>query len=54
MDAFGRVLLVVYAQPDEQTLISEALRKHIERQSDADLESTLLRVLREELTAANP
>ncbi|MCG6859863.1 MAG: BrnA antitoxin family protein [Chromatiaceae bacterium] len=37
-----------------QTLINEALREHIERQSGADLESTLRRVLREELGAANP
>ena len=37
-----------------QTLINEALREHIERQSGADLESTLRRVLREELSAANP
>jgi uncharacterized protein (DUF4415 family) len=37
-----------------QTLINEALREHIARQSGADLESTLRRVLREELTAANP
>ena len=37
-----------------QTLINEALREHIERQGGADLESTLRRVLREELTAANP
>jgi uncharacterized protein (DUF4415 family) len=37
-----------------QTLINEALREHMERQSGADLESTLRRVLREELTAANP
>jgi uncharacterized protein (DUF4415 family) len=35
-----------------QTLINEALREHMERQSGADLESTLRRVLREELTAA--
>jgi uncharacterized protein (DUF4415 family) len=32
-----------------QTLINEALREHIERQSGADLETTLRRVLREEL-----
>ena len=37
-----------------QTLINEALREHIERQSGADLESMLRRVLREELSAANP
>ncbi len=37
-----------------QTLINEALREHIERQRGTDLESTLRRVLREELTAANP
>jgi len=37
-----------------QTLINEALREHIERQSGADLESTLRRILREELSAANP
>ena len=37
-----------------QTLINEALREHIERQSGADLESTLRRVLREELSSANP
>jgi hypothetical protein len=37
-----------------QTLINEALREHIERQSGADLESTLRRVLREELSATNP
>ena len=37
-----------------QTLINEALREHIERQSGTDLESTLRRVLREELSAANP
>ena len=37
-----------------QTLINEALREHIERQRGADLETTLRRVLREELTAANP
>jgi uncharacterized protein (DUF4415 family) len=37
-----------------QTLINEALREHIERQSGADLESTLRRVLREELNATNP
>lgn len=36
-----------------QTLINEALREHIERHSDADLESTLRRVLREELSAAS-
>lgn len=36
-----------------QTLINEALREHIERQSGSDLETTLRRVLREELTAAN-
>jgi hypothetical protein len=36
-----------------QTLINEALREHIERQSGADLETTLRRVLREELTAAS-
>jgi uncharacterized protein (DUF4415 family) len=36
-----------------QTLINEALREHIERQGGADLESTLRRGLREELTAAN-
>ena len=35
-----------------QTLINEALREHIERQSGADLESTLRRVLREELLSA--
>jgi uncharacterized protein (DUF4415 family) len=33
-----------------QTLINEALREHIERQSGADLEATLRRVLREELS----
>ena len=32
-----------------QTLINEALREHIERQSGSDLETTLRRVLREEL-----
>ena len=32
-----------------QTLINEALREHIEHQSGADLETTLRRVLREEL-----
>jgi hypothetical protein len=32
-----------------QTLINEALREHIARQSGADLEATLRRVLREEL-----
>lgn len=37
-----------------QTLINEALREHVERQSGADLETTLRRVLREELSAANP
>ena len=37
-----------------QTLMNEALREHIERQSGADLESTLGRLLREELSAANP
>ncbi len=37
-----------------QTLINEALREHIERHNGTDLESTLRRVLREELTAANP
>jgi uncharacterized protein (DUF4415 family) len=37
-----------------QTLINEALREHIDRQSGADLESTLRRVLREELSAASP
>jgi uncharacterized DUF497 family protein len=37
-----------------QTLINDALRKHIERQSGADLESTLRRVLRLELSATNP
>ncbi|MCF7997271.1 MAG: BrnA antitoxin family protein [Chromatiaceae bacterium] len=36
-----------------QTLINEALREHMERQSGADFESTLRRVLREELTAVN-
>lgn len=36
-----------------QTLINDALREHIERQSGADLESMLRRVLREELSAAN-
>ena len=35
-----------------QTLVNEALREHIERQSGADLESTLRRVLREELLRA--
>jgi hypothetical protein len=35
-----------------QTLINEALREHIERQSGADLEATLRRVLREELMSA--
>jgi uncharacterized protein (DUF4415 family) len=35
-----------------QTLINEALREHIERQSGSDLETTLRRVLREELTSA--
>jgi hypothetical protein len=35
-----------------QTLINEALREHIERQSGTDLESTLRRVLREELRSA--
>ena len=35
-----------------QTLINEALREHIERQSGADLETTLRRVLREELLSA--
>ena len=37
-----------------QTLINEALREHIERQSGADLESTLRRVLREELLNVRP
>ena len=37
-----------------QTLINEALREHIERQSGADLETTLRRVLREELMSAKP
>jgi predicted DNA binding CopG/RHH family protein len=37
-----------------QTLINEALREYMERQSGADLERTLRRVLREEPTAANP
>ena len=37
-----------------QTLINEALREHIERQSGGDLESTLRRVLREELSSVNP
>jgi uncharacterized protein (DUF4415 family) len=37
-----------------QTLINEALREHMERQNGADLETTLRRVLREELKAANP
>jgi hypothetical protein len=37
-----------------QTLINEALREHIERQGGAGLETTLRRVLREELTAVNP
>lgn len=37
-----------------QTLINEALREHIERESGTDLESTLRRVLREELSAASP
>jgi uncharacterized protein (DUF4415 family) len=32
-----------------QTRINEALREHIERQSEVDLESTLRPVLREEL-----
>jgi hypothetical protein len=32
-----------------QTLINEALREHIERQGGSDLETTLRRVLREEL-----
>lgn len=36
-----------------QTLINEALREYIERQDGANLESTLRRVLREELNAAN-
>jgi hypothetical protein len=35
-----------------QTLINEALREHIERQSGTDLETTLRRVLREELLNA--
>lgn len=34
-----------------QTLINEALREHIERQGGSDLESTLRRVLREELAS---
>lgn len=37
-----------------QTLINEALREHIERESGTDLESMLRRVLREELSTANP
>ncbi len=37
-----------------QALINEALREYMERQSGADLERTLRRVLREEPTAANP
>lgn len=37
-----------------QTPINEALREHIARKSGADLESTLRRVLREELTTVNP
>jgi uncharacterized protein (DUF4415 family) len=37
-----------------QTLINEALREHIARQSGGDLESTLRRVLREELSSVNP
>ncbi len=43
----------VHGGGNYQTLINEALREHIARQSGADLESTLRRVLREELTAAN-
>jgi uncharacterized protein (DUF4415 family) len=39
---------------NDQTLINEALREHMERHSGTDFESTLRRVLREELTAANP
>lgn len=35
-----------------QTLINEALREHIERQGGSDLESTLRRVLREELASS--
>ncbi|MBK1620966.1 CopG family transcriptional regulator [Lamprobacter modestohalophilus] len=38
---------------NDQTLINEALREHMERQSGADFKSTLRRVLREEFTAAN-
>lgn len=34
-----------------QTLINEALREYIERQGGSDLESTLRRVLREELAS---
>ena len=44
----------VHGGGNYQTLINEALREHMERQSGADLESTLRRVLREELTAAKP
>lgn len=33
--------------------INEALREHIERQGGSDLESTLRRVLREELASTN-
>ena len=36
-----------------QTLINDALLGHIQRQSSADLESTLRRVLREELRQAS-
>ncbi|MFZ0254084.1 MAG: BrnA antitoxin family protein [Gammaproteobacteria bacterium] len=35
-----------------QTLINEALREHIEHQGGSDLESTLRRVLREELASS--
>lgn len=35
-----------------QILINEALREHIERQGGSDLESTLRRVLREELASS--
>jgi uncharacterized protein (DUF4415 family) len=35
-----------------QTLINEALREHIERQGGSDLETTLRRVLREELASS--
>jgi uncharacterized protein (DUF4415 family) len=39
---------------NHQTLINEALRAHIERQSGADLESTLRPVLREEPHTESP